>query len=58
MAVKYLLRRCEACLTASEASSYDEVKFLPSANDEGLRRIYNASVGFADISHGRRKPLP
>ncbi len=39
IAVKYLLRRCEACLTASEASSYDEVKFLPSANDEGLRRI-------------------
>ena len=28
IAVKYLLRRCEACLTASEASSCDEVKHL------------------------------
>ena len=37
IAVKYLLRRCEACVTASEVSSFDEVKFLPSAKVVGLR---------------------
>ena len=37
--MKYLLRRCDICLTASEASSCDEVKFLPSAKVVGLRRI-------------------